>query len=232
MNFTLDIILLGVFLLFIAVGVRRGFIKSAARFVGSLIAAFLSSALGEVVAQWAFDTLFRAALVEKISETIVSLGGGDAATALDEVLGNLPDFIVRALSAAGVSAGSIEGAIASQSGRAAELIADSLAPVFVGFLKVLAVLVLFLLFMVAVRLLADLLAGVFHLPILRQLDGILGGLFGLLFALVSVWIVISAVQVFTPMLATEAQLNIQAALRNSVIAGTVIRGNPLGVIFK
>lgn len=232
MNLTLDIVILCVFLLFVAIGVRRGFIRSAAHFLGSVIAAFLASALGGAAAQWVFDTLFRGALVEKISETISSLGAGDAAAALDGVLATLPDFIARALRDAGVTASRLEGAISAQSGQAAELIADSLAPVFVGFLKVLAVIVLFLLFMMLVRFAADLLAGIFHLPVLRQLDGILGGLFGFLFALVAVWIVISAVQVFTPMLAVETQANISLALNRSVIAGAIIRANPLGAMFR
>lgn len=231
MNFTLDIVLLCVFLLFVAVGIRRGFIRSAAHFLGSVIAAFLASVLGGAAAKWVFDVMFRKALVEKISESIGTLGAGDAAAALEGLLSSLPDFITRALQDAGITVNSLEGVLATRSGQAAELIADSLAPVFVGFLKVLAVIVLFLLFMMLVRVLADLLSGLFHLPLLRQLNGLLGGVFGFLLALVSVWIVISAIQVFTPMLAAETQADIKIALNRSVIAGMIVRVNPLGAMF-
>lgn len=232
MNYALDIVLLCVFLLFVAVGVRRGFIRSAAHFLGAVISACLASLLGGVVAQWVFDTLFRTALVEKIGESISGLGVENTAAAMDSFLSSLPDFIVRALEEAGVTAGTISGGIVSQSGRAAEMIADSLAPVFVGFLKVLAVIVLFLLFMMLVRMLADLLSGLFQMPLLRQVNGLLGGVFGFLLALVSVWVALSAVQVFTPMLASETRIEWNEALQGSVLAGIFVKMNPLGAMFR
>ena len=231
MNYALDIVLLCVFLLFVAVGIRRGFIRSAAHFLGAVLSACLAAMLGGAAAQWVFDALFRDALVEKIGESLATIGTGDAGVAVESFLASLPEFIVRALESAGVTASTISGGIATQSGQAAGLIADALAPVFVGFLKVLAVIVLFLLFMMLVRLLADVLSAAFHLPILSQVNGLLGGVFGFLLALISVWVVISAVQVFTPMLGSETQSEIETALRQSIIAGAFVNMNPLGVMF-
>ena len=92
-------------------------------------------------------------------------------------------------------------------------------------------LVLFLLFMMVVRALADLLGKVFYLPGLRQINGLLGGVFGFLLALVSVWVVISAVQVFTPMLSAELQADVEHALERSILAGLIVRMNPLKAMF-
>ncbi len=232
MNIMLDLVLLCVFLLFTFIGIRRGFVKSAAHFLGSILAAFFASALGGAAAKWVFDVMFRDALVERISSSIASLGTGSTSAAVDGLLSSLPDFIVRALAEAGITANSLEGVVSTRSGQAAELIADSLAPVFIGFLKVLAVIVLFCLFMIVVRVLADMVAGLFRLPLLRQLNGTLGGLFGFLLALVSVWIFISALQVFLPMLTMEAQADVEIMLDRSVIAGIVTRMNPLGAMFR
>lgn len=232
MNVMLDLVLLCVFLLFTFIGIRRGFVKSAAHFLGSILAAFFASALGGAAAKWVFDAMFRDALVERISGSIASLGTGSASAAVDGLLSSLPDFIVRALAEAGITANSLEGVVSTRSGQAAELIADSLAPVFISFLKVLAVIVLFCLFMIVVRVLADMVVGLFRLPLLRQLNGALGGLFGFLLALVSVWILISALQVFLPMLQMEAQVDIEIMLDRSIIAGLVTRMNPLGAMFR
>ena len=231
MSIGLDLVILIVFVLFILLGVHRGFVRSAAHFLGAVIAAALASALGGMLAQWVFQTMFRDALVERVNESIVSLGLNNVSAAMENVLSSLPDFIRRALEGAGVTAATLEGTLAGKTGQAAELVADSLAPVFVGFLKVLAVLVLFLLFMMAVRVLADLLGKVFYLPGLRQLNGLLGGVFGFLLAFVSVWIVISAIQVFTPMLAAEAQADLETMLDRSIIAGLIVRMNPLASMF-
>lgn len=232
MNMILDIGLLCVFLFFILIGVKRGFIRSAVHFLGAVIATFLASALGGAAAKWVFDTLFREALVSKIGETIFSLGGQGAAAAAEETLSSLPDFIQRALEEAGITVGSLQGMLASKTGEAAELIADALSPVFVSFLKVLAVIVLFMLFTMLVRVLANLVASVFRLPVLRQLDGLLGGVFGFLLALVALWILVSAVQVFIPMLAVGARADLEEALDHSLLAGLLIKSNPMGTMFR
>lgn len=231
MSVSLDLVILVVFVLFILLGVHRGFIRSAAHFLGSVIAAALASAFGGMLAQWVFQAMFRDALVQRISESISSLGLDNASAAMENVLSSLPDFIVRALESAGITAATLEGALVGKTGQAAELVADSLAPVFISFLKVLAVLVLFLLFMMVVRALADLLGKVFYLPGLRQINGLLGGVFGFLLALVSVWVVISAVQVFTPMLSAELQADVEHALDRSILAGLIVRMNPLKAMF-
>ena len=144
----------------------------------------------------------------------------------------MPEFVLRALEDAGVTAASVTEALAGQSGQAADLIADSLSPVFVGFLKVLAVIVLFCLFMVVVRILANMLSTVFHLPVLNAVNGLLGGVFGFLLAVVSIWIVLAAVRVFTPMLAADTQAQVETALRQSLIAGMMVHWNPLGIMFQ
>lgn len=229
MGYALDIILVCIFLLFVIVGVKRGFIKSAARFLGAVLSACLAAAFGGMAAAWIFDTLFRGALVERITESISGLGGAEA---VQSVLQSLPDFIVRALEEGGVTAGSISGSLATQQGEAAQLIADALAPIFIGFLKVLAVIVLFMLFMMLTRILSNILSAAFSLPILNQLNALLGGVFGLLLAFVSVWIVLAAVQVFTPMLSTEVQAQVETAMRSSLFAGAFIHLNPLSIMFS
>ena len=231
MGLALDIGIGVVCLLFVAVGAKRGFIRAAAHFLGAVLAACAASLLGGPAAQWVFDTLFRPALVQRIGESLASLGNGDTFTAVEGVLSALPEFLLRALEEAGVDAGSVTEAVSVQSGHAAALIADALAPVFVGFLKVLAVAVLFCLLMVVVRLVANLLAGAFRLPVLGTVNALLGGVFGLLLAGVSLWIVLAAAQVFTPMLAPEAQAQMETALRDSVLASALVRLNPLEALF-
>lgn len=232
MGYALDLIIVVVCVLFVAIGAHRGFIRSAAHFLGAVIAASFAGLLGGPVAQWLFDTLFRPALVERIGESLTELGNGDTYTMVQGVFASLPDFLIRALESGGVTAASVTEAMAAQSGQAADLIASALAPVFVGFLKVLVVIVLFCLFMVLVRVLSNLLATAFRLPILNAVDGLLGGVFGLFLAVVSIWIVLAAIHVFTPMLAADAQVQVETALRQSYLTGLVVHWNPLGIMFQ
>ena len=231
-GYVIDIAVICFLGLFIALGIRRGFIRSAARFLGTAISAFLASALGGAVAQWAFDALFRDALVERIEEVINTSGGDSLALGAQNVFASLPDFIQRALTAGGVTIERITQELDQKTTAAAGMIADYLAPVFVGFLKVLAVLVLFLLFVMLVRGLSDMLAAAFRLPILKQMDMLLGGIFGLLLAVFSLWVIVAAVGVFTPMLSQEVQGDLENTLSKTVIAGHLVGRDPLQGMFR
>ncbi len=232
MGYILDGMILLICLLCVLIGVRRGFIYSVVRFLGSMIAALLASALGGVLAQWLFDTMFRGAMVEKINSSLQTLGADNAAAAASQVLASLPDFLVRALEEAGVTLETVSHAINSQTSGAAGMVVDYLSPVFVNFLKVLAVIVLFFLFMTIVRLLAALVGDILRLPILKEVDGLLGGVFGFLLAMVSVWVVVAGVMVFMPMLDSGTQQQVQEALDGSLLTGVLVNMNPLRGMFQ
>ena len=224
MNWVLDAVVVGVCLLCVLIGVQRGFIRSVVHFLGSVIAACLASALGGALAQWVFDTLFRDAMVEKINESLQSLGAESVTAAAEQIFASLPDFLVRALEEAGMTASSIVNGIGGQTGQAAKMVTDYLSPVFVNFLKVLAVIVLFFLFMTLVRVLASIVGQTLRLPFL-------GGIFGFLLALVSVWIVLAGITVFLPMLDSSTQETVEAALDQSILAGMFVKMNPLRGLF-
>ena len=168
MNFLLDGVIIGICLLCVLVGVQRGFIRSVVHFLGAVIAACLASALGGAAATWVFDTFFRGAMTDKISSSLQSFGTESASAALEQVISNLPDFLARALRDAGVTTSSISSDIASKTDEVALLITDYLAPVFINFLKVLAVILLFFLFMTLVRILASVVGKMLRLPIIGR----------------------------------------------------------------
>ena len=105
---------------------------------------------------------------------------------------------------------------------------DYLAPVMVSFLKVLAVIVLFSLLMIVVRFLASLVGSLLKFPMLGYLDGLLGGIFGFLLALLSVWIVVA---VFMPLLDGNTQYQVGQVLDHSLIVGIFVEMNPLKGMF-
>lgn len=228
MSIALDIILIIIFLITILLGVRRGFIKSAARFIGTIIAACLAAYLGGLAAQWIFDALFRDSLLEKVNESISGLTGMESIVGVFETL---PDFIVRALESAGVTTDSLMAGISTGQGQVAEVIVEMISPVFIGFIKVLTVIVLFMLLMIVVRVLSNFIDSLFDLPILNFVNSALGGVFGFLTGLLVVWIVVAILQVFTPMLSTELQSAVDSSIESSVVASIFLGFNPFAALF-
>lgn len=229
MSIALDIILIIIFLITILLGIRRGFIKSAARFIGTVIAACLAAWLGGLAAQWIFDTLFRESLLERVNESISGLTGMESVAG---VFATLPDFIVRALESAGITADSLMSGINAGQGQAAEVIVNMISPVFIGFIKVLTVIVLFALLMIVVRVLANFIDSLFDLPILNVVNSALGGVFGFLTGLLVVWVVVAVLQVFTPMLSTELQAAVDGSIKDSAIASVFLGFNPFAALFR
>ena len=229
MNFALDILLVCIVIVFVIVGVKRGFLSSRRPISGAIAAACLSAALGGMAAQWLYDTLFHEALVEKISGTIGSMG---TAEAVRNVLGSLPDFIIRALEDASITEAALKGGVASQTGQTAELLAASLEPVFVGFLGVDRYRTVSAVYGCGAdfgeRCLRCFGASGAE-PVKRAAGRRVRPFAG---PSVSEWVVLAALKVFLPMLSSDMQLQIENWLQQSVVAGTFVGANPLTGMFR
>lgn len=223
MHWVLDAAVLAAVILFAISGAKKGFVKSCADFFGALIAMVGAGILSNPAAQWIYVTFFKEPLVEKISATVMGLGTGEAVQA---VFSGFPEILQRALSAAGITQGSVVAQLQNGADSVAEGIAEALSPMLTGFVRVLAMVVLFLLLVVLIRAVATLLTGLFELPILREVNGLLGAVFGALMAVIVLWIVLSCVQVFTPMLSADMQGKIYEALEGSLLAGALYGFNP------
>ena len=132
----------------------------------------------------------------------------------------------RALSAAGITEGSVMAQLQSGAAGVARGITDALSPMLIGLIRVLAMLVLFILLTVVIRAVATLLTGLFELPVLHGLNSLLGALFGILLAVLFVWIALACVRVFLPMLGTDVQAAVNGLLDESVLAGALYKFNP------
>lgn len=231
MNLILDGILAVVILIFVAVGAKRGLLRSLTHLFGTILSAILAGVFGEMAAVWIFNTLFRESLVEKITVSVNGMGVDGLNKVVENLFAEMPEFVVRALEGMGISAASLETNITESGKQAAVAITDALSPVFIGFIKVLAVIVLFVLFMILVRVLANVLTTLVSIPVLGQLNTLLGAAVGLLLAIVSLWILASAVQVIIPLLTEQMQSQVNGQLHSSLIADFLVNLNPLRFMF-
>ncbi len=232
MSIAIDLILICIVVTFVSNGVHRGFIRTGIRFIGGVISAALSSALGSPAASWIYDKFFRDAFLQKVESGMLSPGAENMAESAVEILQSLPGFIQRALASGGITEETVRSMLERGSGEAAGLVADALSPVFVDFLRVLCVIFVFTICMFLVRLIGDVVSAAFQIPGLSQLNKILGGLFGLLSAVFFLCIAVAALKVFVPMLTDEMQLDFETLLSETRLAGLIYKWDPLGSLFK
>ena len=170
-----DAVIVVIFLLFIILGVKRGFVRSVLDLVGTLAAMLVSMWFSGIAAQWVFSTFLQESLTRQIAEALQAAPAADAAEA---VLSVVPEILRGGLEAFGITSDAINQAVAGTSGQAAEAVVAVLSPMVVSVLRGLFALVLFVFLLVIFRILSGVVCRIFRLPVLRQLDKGLGILLG------------------------------------------------------
>lgn len=223
MRFGLDIAVLVTVVIFALVGAKKGFVKACADFIGAFAAMIAAGILSAPAAEWVYNTFFHDALMEKIASAVTGL---EAAEAVQTVFAEFPAVIQRGLAAIGITEGNVTAQVQGGVLDIAEGIAMAISPMLIGFVRVLAMVVLFILLLVVIRALVSLLTGLFDLPVLRSVNGLLGAVFGVLLAVVTIWVVLACVQAFMPLLGTKMQLRIAELLDQSVLFDMLYDFNP------
>jgi uncharacterized membrane protein required for colicin V production len=205
----LDIIVLCLVLWFSISGAVKGFVYTFFKLVGLILSAYLAKVYSVVVSnylathfQWAEESvlqiqLFLTGILDKIginAELIDQLK-------LEQVQGLLTPDVKAGLSAQGIPPEVAEKVLASKhlavlamdQGSISGITGHLSQMIFSG----LVMIVLFLFFYAITSLLVMLLDRIADLPVLRTMNAFLGFLFGLLKAVVLIWVLMAMVQPYT-----------------------------------
>lgn len=207
MAYVLDGAVILVVILMILWGYRRGFARSIVQLVGCLVALAVSFAASGPLAEGVFDRFMADKLQASVQTTVeesLSAGAFTVPEALSTALESLPATVRNVLglyeldTADKILQADPDGWEPSAASLASRLVTNVVRPVTVSLLRMACFLALFLLLLVVVSILAALVGRVFHLPVLRQIDGVLGAVVGavqgviLAFALVTVLTLIAS----------------------------------------
>lgn len=219
----LDIAVLVVTVLFAIGGAKKGFIKSLVDFLGAVVAMAIAGILSLPAAQWEYNTFLRDALTEKVAATVT---GMNAADSVEAVFAEFPELVLRALEAVGITESGVLEQLNAGTLNVAEAIAVAISPMLIGLVRVMAMVVLFILLLVAIRALGTVISGLFTLPLLNGVNKLLGFVFGALLAVISIWVVLACAQALTPLLSTDLQAKILAVQEGSAVYEFLYRFNP------
>ena len=196
MAYVLDGILVVLFVLLVWLGHRRGFIKTVAGVAAFVVALMLSSMLAAPVSGFVYDTFVEPPLQQTL---VAQIGeGSPAAETLDGVLEQMPAFVTNRLEANGLNSGA---AILSHIGNdAAEGTVDQrilnqvVEPVVLPLLKSVCMLLLFIILLLVLTVLLKMLDVIAKLPLLKQLNKLLGVVAGVAQGLLWVFFAVSVLQ--------------------------------------
>ena len=212
----LDIAVAVLLILFALIGVRRGFIKSVVRLLGFVLSVVAAAVASMPVAQYVYEAFFYSPIKAMVSQKVQE-GVATAATGLSEqvtaVLSSLPKGVQSLLAMYGTDGNGFSGAAQTGEALVTTVMDGVITPLCTALLQVIVFLVLFLVLFLLIRLLGKLLDKVFSsLPLIKQINGLLGGLLGFAEGVLVLFVLCYALQLYMTLtgensLLTAEQLN-------------------------
>lgn len=197
----IDIVIVGIILLFVLVGIKRGFIKEIVSLVGVIIAAVLAVTLSGAGSTFIYDSFIDGKVQDTVSNSIVSAVGNDAG----EILENIPQKFITAGEGLGIN---VEELVNDNMGETVEQTASSVAstvsvkivrPIISGIIRVVLFILIFIIAKILIGWLGRVLNIIAKLPVIGGANTLLGGVVGfirgIIFALILCFVVIIIVDV-------------------------------------
>ena len=226
MGILLDIGFVIIILLCVVFGYKKGFFKSIAGFIGAVIAMFLAWVLAGLIANALYQGIFREKLIDHISAVLSNDALASFPEKAAQVVVNLPGFLSNTLNNQGITSSQIEQSLQAAGNNAAPATADLISPAVIWLLQLLLTVILFFILVILVRLVIKLIGNVFRLPVLRQVDGIMGGLFGIFKGVVYIFLVCILLQLLMPVIGNSSE-PMKQVLDNSFIYQFIFYNNPI-----
>ncbi|MCH5188984.1 MAG: CvpA family protein [Oscillospiraceae bacterium] len=230
MTLILDIILAGIFIVLVIAAAKKGFVLTVLEVVAIIAALFCASYISEPVSQTAYDTFLKENIVENIDSAISEkTGSADlGVVAIDSI----PEYVFDFAECAGIDTDNVKANISNtisgavKNGKTADIgkkvEENFVRPIAVPAIRIIVFFILFVILLVVFRLLAKAVSKVIRLPLVKNVDTVLGALLGALRGL-AVLIIVSTV--FVTML-SGGDSDFAVAVRESKVIEIVNSINP------
>lgn len=190
-----DIIIISIVVIFAIIGFSRGIAKTLLNFAGLILSAICAFYLSKALAQFIYDTFLQQTIIANIEQMILDKGTEYALTnSLDAVPQWISAVISFTVGLFGITFNEYEQnmvVVNNITGSIANSIEGALSSVIVTVLTVILVIVLFIILFLIVKRLIKLINRVFRIPVIKQLNQLLGLLLGAGEGIVFVWCVIN-----------------------------------------
>ena len=176
----IDIALITVILVFLIVGIKRGFIKELVSLIGFVVAFVVALFLSGIGSSFVYDTFVDGFVKDKVSSAVMQSVDNE----VDGVLVSIPDYFINAAEATGTD---IEGVVKSNIGASVEETANSVAatvskdvakPVIGALIRVILFIIIFIIVKILIDWIGRALDLVSRLPVIHSLNRVLGAVIG------------------------------------------------------
>lgn len=215
-----DIIVLSVILIFIIIGIKRGIAITLLNLAGVILCAISAYYLSELLAQSFYDAFLKQTIITNV-ENIIEQNGLEYA--VQNPFEAMPQWILSVLSLLlmifGITIDEFEKNMAFSkdiSLTIAQNIEITLNGLVISIFMIILVIILFIVLFFLIKKIIKLALNVFEIPVIKQINKLLGGLFGAIEGIVIIWF---AINIFYAIIAFTSPDIIQ----NDAITGEVFK---------
>lgn len=235
MSWILDGIIVLLLVIAVVLGYKRGFITTAVQLAGYVFAFLIAMSLSTTVAEFTYDHFIGEKITESVSVAFSDNTGSTVSEKVEGMLETLPAFLQTALSEneeVQNALTNIENKTENTITAVTETVVEQiLRPVVVALLRFVIFLILFLILLLVVKLLSKLVKPLAKLPLIRQIDGLLGIVLGAVNGCVFSIVAVTVMQLIITAGSTTGPFTAEN-LQNSLLASWIADMNPLALIIK
>lgn len=177
----LDIVFIGLIILYIFLSYRRGFVRTVVELVGWVLIMYLAFNISQPLAEGIYDRFFFESVSDSIYSTVEGSMGDTAADTTSQLINTLPGFVSSMF---GVNEDSLHSTVSQAISGGAHAVSDGImtaavSPVIIMLIRWIIVALLFGIGMFVVRMIAGALNSLFSFRLVGGLNRFLGGVIGL-----------------------------------------------------
>lgn len=182
MNYIIDIVILVIFAVCIITGVIKGFVKSLMDLITNILAVIVARILSVQLAPQFFERFFENTIATKLETEIATLGSS-ATEQVQSALNSIPESMNGFLSLLGMDIQAVTESLSQQISASGGNVLDALmlnvvTPVMTVILKIILFVAIFVLSIFILKLFTFVIEKFAELPVIKQANGIFGGVFG------------------------------------------------------
>lgn len=187
-----DAVIVALFVLFVIIGIKRGIAVTFLNIVALLVTAVSAYYLSQLLSQLIYDSFVRQTVITNLEQTIKQSG---VQQAVNNSFDAIPKWVMVPVTAIislfGVSSQSVTEKFSVTQGtveNTANSVEKLLAPFVTGIFQLVLVIVLFIIILIIAKIIVKHLLKVFNIPVIKQINKILGGVLGAGEGIIFIWI--------------------------------------------
>lgn len=235
MSYTLDIALLIIAVVIIAIAAKKGFAATLVDTFSMVISVLAAYKTSPIVAQYAYDSFIKSILEKRFSNALSEVSSSVGVTEkVNAMLETIPQGFLNFAKAIGVNVDSAINSISSSASTNEQLVEAAVEKIAQNIVVTITQVIVFLIIFVVASILLSLLSKLFKkindIPVVGTMNIVLGGVLGLVNALVLIFVACSVFYLIVQMNTDNSQ--VVQEIQASRIYNIVTEYNPIVKLFR